>query len=660
MPLIHPSPMRFPQIVLGAVPILILLLACFVAGSCGPEEIDLEARIQRIEANLVPGPGIVIKGRPVPKVPLAERMEAYAMPGVSVAVIQDFKIEWAKGYGVQDKETGSPVTPETLFQAASISKPVAAAAALECVEQGLLDLNEDINLMLKSWRVPDNEFTTDAKVTLRRILSHTAGLTVHGFPGYADGKEVPSVVQILDGEKPANTKAVRVDIEPGSQWRYSGGGYTVMQQLLIDTLDKPFPEILRELVLEPAGMTHSTYAQPLPESRAAQAAHAHFLNGTAIKGRWHTYPEMAAAGLWTTPSDLCRFALAIMEAYHGRSESPLSRETVREMLTEIDGRYGLGFSVRQDGESLRFSHGGSNAGYKCFLVAWAESGEGAAIMTNGDLGSSLVMEILGSLANEYGWEAFKPSEKDVMALTGEQLAGYAGTYNFERAGGLTVIQEGERLFIEKLYVVPGGSRRVEIFPESETRFFATETDAVFTFRKDEGGEIEGLLLEHMGRKREATRKAEKKPPSASGHRLEGVIEGFHLPSYYAGTAFASAEFVAYDCKRLALSPPYAEDMLDLMLEPTRMAAEEYGLPTYVEKDFLTTKLFSSALTAGKTVILIARDQEVLEEYQALKTRKAKAESEGRLKEVENELAWGFGRLLSYSDEVIERLLTAKH
>ena len=505
----HSSPKRSHGIAPCGALILFLLLALLMAGSCGPGEIDLEARIQRIGSNLVPGPGIVIKGRPVPRASLAERMEAYSVPGVSVAVIRDFKIEWAKGYGVQDKETGSPVTPETVFQAASISKTVAAAAALACAEQGLLDLDEDINLKLKSWRVPENEFTAENKVTLRRILSHTAGLTVHGFPGYAAGKEVPTVIQVLDGEKPANTKPIRVDIEPGSRWRYSGGGYTVMQHLLTDVVGRPFPEILREMVLEPAGMIHSTYEQPLPEDRAGEAAHAHLRNGSAIKGRWHTYPEMAAAGLWTTPSDLCRFALAIMEAYQGRSDSPLSRETVRDMLTEIDGRYGMGFSVRQDGGSLRFSHGGSNAGYKCFLVAWADSGEGAAVMTNGDLGASLFTELLASLAGEYGWEAFRPAEKEVIPLTGEQLAPYAGTYNFERVGSVTIVQEDDLLFIEKLYVVPGGIRRVEIFPESETRFFTTETNAVITFEKGESGRIEGLVLDNMGRKREAKRAAEK-------------------------------------------------------------------------------------------------------------------------------------------------------
>ena len=432
-------------------------------------------------------------------------MEAYSVPGFSIAVFRDFQVEWAKGYGVLSEEGGEPVTPTTLFQAASISKPVAAAAALSLVQEGLLDLDEDINQKLKSWRVPENESTAEKKVTLRGILSHTAGLTVHGFPGYAQGKDVPALVQILDGEKPANTAPIRVDTIPGTLWRYSGGGYTVMQQLLIDVLGRPFPEILWERVLEPAGMVDSTYEQPLPESRYAQASTAHLRNGKPVKGGWHTYPEMAAAGLWTTPTDLCRFALAVMEAFHGRSEAPLSQATVREMLTEVDGRYGLGFSVEGEGETLRFSHGGSNAGFKCYLVAWAHSGEGVAIMTNGDIGRSLSTEVLSSLAMEYGWPGFKPQEKEVIGLPHDKLAEYAGTYKMQPSGTLNIMVEDGHVFADSLYVVPGGRQRLEIFPESETLFFSVDTNATLTFQRDAAGDVSGVTLKQGSRTREGTK-----------------------------------------------------------------------------------------------------------------------------------------------------------
>jgi len=198
------------------IAVLFAVVLCLVlSGQRITEEDELGARIQRVESRLVPGPGIVIKDHPIPETTITDRMEAYRVPGVSIAVINNHRIEWAKGYGVKGREENEPVTPVTLFQAASISKPVAATAALHYVEKGLLDLHEDVNQKLKSWKVPENEFTQDKKVTLRGILSHTAGLTVHGFPGYRFDKHDPSLAQILDGEKPANTAAIRVDITPG-------------------------------------------------------------------------------------------------------------------------------------------------------------------------------------------------------------------------------------------------------------------------------------------------------------------------------------------------------------------------------------------------------------------------------------------------------------
>lgn len=300
---------------------LAAVLAVLAASACAPRSREaqpaLAARIDRVERGLLPG--IVIAGRPVPRNALADRMAALKVPGASVAVINDGAIEWAKGYGVAETGASAPVTPRTLFQAASISKPVAALAALRLVERGLLSLDEDVNARLVSWKVPENELTTTEKVTLRRLLSHTAGLTVHGFGGYPADAAVPTVVELLDGEKPANSAAVRVDVVPGSAWRYSGGGYTVMQQLVVDVAGKPFPVLLDELVLGPLGMADSTYEQPLPEDRRGAAASGHRSDGGLLPGRYHTYPEMAAAGLWTTPSDLARFLIEIHKGLGWRS-----------------------------------------------------------------------------------------------------------------------------------------------------------------------------------------------------------------------------------------------------------------------------------------------------------------------------------------------------
>ncbi len=357
-----------------------------------------ETRAARVENGLLPG--IVIAGRSLPAKTLAARMAELKTPGVSVAVINGGVIEWAKGYGVTEAGGGNAVTPQILFQAASLSKPVAALAALRLVEQGKLALDEDVNARLTSWKVPENDFTKAEKVTLRRLLSHSAGLTVSGFPGYSAGTTVPALVQVLDGQKPATTAAIRADIVPGTIWRYSGGGYTVMQQLLMDVTGRPFPLLLSEMVLQPIGMTDSTYEQPLPETRRAAAASGHRTDGSLLPGRYHTYPEMAAAGLWTTPTDLARFLIEIQQALQGRSKV-LSPAMARQMVTVQKGSYALGLSIEGAGAAAAFGHGGSNAGFKCQMTAFVEGGRGAVVMTNGDQGGRLASEILRAVAVEY-------------------------------------------------------------------------------------------------------------------------------------------------------------------------------------------------------------------------------------------------------------------
>ncbi len=445
-------------------------------------------RIQRIENGLLPP--VVVKGQTQP-FKLSDQMAKYKVPGVSVAVIQDGKLAWAKGYGVIEAGGTTAVTADTLFQAASISKPVAALAALALVEQGKLSLDENVNAKLKSWQVPDNEFTKEQKVTLRRLLSHNAGLTVHGFRGYASDEAVPSVVQILNGEKPANSAPIRVDILPGSRWRYAGGGYTVMQQLMLDVTGKPFAQLLRELVLDKLGMKQSTYDQPLPETMASKAASGHRATGAMVKGKWHTYPEMAAAGLWTTPSDLARFAIELQQAYAGKSSKVISQAMVKQMLTKQAGDYGLGVGVGGAGKTLQFSHGGSNEGFKCMLVAFAETGQGAVVMTNGDQGSRLGDELLRALAKEYGWPARQASERELAKVDAAIYAEYVGEYEFRPGQTRKIVQENGKLFI-----APAPNVKFELFAVSPARFFIeSDANVWHQFNRNAEGKVSELVIE---------------------------------------------------------------------------------------------------------------------------------------------------------------------
>jgi CubicO group peptidase (beta-lactamase class C family) len=341
---------------------------------------------------------------------LKRLMDVFKVPGLSVAVIDNYQIAWAKGFGVTESGGSTPVTTKTLFQAGSISKPVAAVGAMWLVEHRKLSLDEDVNKKLKTWKVPENEFTKDQKVTLRRLMSHSAGLTVHGFPGYAVSEPRPTLVQIFNGEKPANTAPIRVDFVPGTKMRYSGGGVTIEQQLLIDITGEPFPQFMEHTVLSKIGMTDSTYDQPLPAARAALTATGTRGGGQSVEGRWHIYPEMAAAGLWTTPTDLAKFAVEIALSKQGKANHVLSQKSVQEMLAPQikaeggDGSVGLAFFLGMENSPDAFGHNGADEGFQALLVMFADSGKGIAIMGNSDAFFHVAPYVENAVRRARGWK----------------------------------------------------------------------------------------------------------------------------------------------------------------------------------------------------------------------------------------------------------------
>jgi CubicO group peptidase (beta-lactamase class C family) len=362
---------------------------------------DQAERVARVEDAI---PAVEIEGEAPLRLTLRQLMEIYQVPGLSMAVFDGHALVWAKAYGVTQSGAADPVKLDTLFQAASISKPVTAMAALHFVEKGRWTLDENINDRLRSWKLPENEHTRVEKVTLRRLLSHTAGTTVHGFRGYAITEPLPTLVQVLNGERPANSAPVRVDITPGTRERYSGGGTAIVQAMMVDQLRKPFPDIMRDTVLRPLGLAHSTFEQPLSPARAAHAATGTHADGTGVDGRWYVYPEMAPAGLWTTPSDLAHLAIEVSLASAGRSSRVLSPAMTRQMLTEQKPRVGLGFGLGP--APGQFRHNGANEGFRAYLTAFADSGSGVAIMANSDNGSRLFDLIAASVAKEYAWPGF--------------------------------------------------------------------------------------------------------------------------------------------------------------------------------------------------------------------------------------------------------------
>ncbi len=452
--------------------VLAFILLVPLAAFCETPTINPENVLQ---AGLIPP--IAARGLPQVRRPLAERMRELRVPGLSLAVVHNYQIQWAKAYGLADVAAGRPVTNETLFQAASISKCFSAVAALELVEQGKLRLDEDVNSKLKSWKVPEDRYTAPSKVTLRRLLSHGAGLNVSGFPGYAPGSSIPTLVDVLEGRKPANNPAVRVEYYPGMEYVYSGGGFEIVQLLLTEVTRTEFARWLQTGTLDRLRLKRSTFQQPLPAPYAPYAATGYKGDGSAMPGRYFIYPELAAAGLWTTPSDIAQFCLELLKARRGLSKRLLSEAMAREMFSLQMKPSGLGFQLRE-GASQWFLHTGANAGFQALLL-FNFDGDGLVAMTNSDSGLVLIREIVATLASAYGWVDFYPEQRPVVWVDANRLQRYAGVYEARKVGRMFVEARGDHLEV-------GSESRpaVSFFPESAEVFFPETPGFKVHFRRD--------------------------------------------------------------------------------------------------------------------------------------------------------------------------------
>jgi CubicO group peptidase (beta-lactamase class C family) len=458
---------------------LVLMPAALAAQAPTPDE-----AVAALEAGVMPV--FVVEGQDTLRIPLEQRMAQLSVPAVSVAVMLDGELAWARAWGVADAVTDRPATAETLFQAASISKPVAALALLRMVEAGHLHLDADVNETLASWTLADDDgFAADSKVTLRRLLSHTAGTTVWGFPGYPADGPLPSTVEVLQGA--GNTDPVGLFRAPGEDWQYSGGGYTVAQLVAEDVMQSDFADLMDEWVLGPAGMTRSTYRQPLPAERRSEAAVAHRGDGTPYEGGMHAYPELAAAGLWTTPSELVRFMRAVQDAAAGRAGALLSPAMAASMLEAGPGDWGLGPTVQYDG--AHFGHGGSNAGFRATFTASIGEGYGVAVMTNSDQGGLLAGEVALTVANLYGWDDPRPALRRIVMLDHSDIERLLGRYRIEAADlEVVVVEDREGIAVQ----APNGIQRFS--PESPTVFWDRATGQTLSFELDPGGAVVAMTL----------------------------------------------------------------------------------------------------------------------------------------------------------------------
>lgn len=422
---------------------------------------------------------------------IQREMQRRGIPGLSIAVIDSGRVVSARAYGVTKRGGSSPVTTATLFQAGSISKPVAAVGAMRLVQRGTLHLDRDVNEQLVSWKVPDTTAASGEKVTVRGLLSHSAGLSVHGFDGYAANAPYPTLMQVLDGVKPANSPAIRIVQRPGERFRYSGGGYTILQQLMIDVTRQPFDEYMMREVLTPAGMTASTFAQPLPASYAPNAATGHVHDGTPVPGGWHTYPEMAAAGLWTTPTDLAKFAIAMYRAISRDTATLLHPDRAWQMLQyQRNDFMGLGLYLRGNNFRLEFSHTGVDEGFDASMTA-TRNGQGVVIMINANENSDAVGRIQRIVARMYNWPNYRQEPVPPTAVAGPVPAidDLSGRYEIRHH---LVATFGAR--DGRLYSYAGGREDEEYVPVGPDRLTRADGGETFQVHRDASRRVTGMSV----------------------------------------------------------------------------------------------------------------------------------------------------------------------
>ena len=470
-----------------------------------------QQRVQRFEQSL--RPAVTVSGQPDKRWSLAQRMAWWQVPGVSIAVIRDGRVAWAKGYGVLQAGRPEPIDIDTVFSVGSVSKVGAATTALRLVNAGRLDLDRDVNGYLTRWQVPASPLATIRPVTLRGLLSHSAGLSVHGFADYQPGEALPTTVDVLEGRKPAKSDPVRLIYPPGTRWQYSGGGTTVAQLVIEETTGQDFASAARAQVLQPLGMTRSSYQNPLPEAHG-NIAKAHGSDGQprALPRGYEAMPENAASGLWSSPSDYAKLVIALIDATAGRNDDFLSAPLARQMMTEVGpSPAGLGPFLEGRGLDRRFSHSGGNDSYRAWMEGHLATGNGMVIFTNGTRGDPLFREIRRAVAESEGWSTALDYHEPApaVALSAREVSALAGVYLVTGAatrGGLTIGTPEEDPGVQiidqdgRLYrrVQGDRDRLLPLTPLDTSHFIEAQTGTVYRFDRDYDGKASGLVISDTG------------------------------------------------------------------------------------------------------------------------------------------------------------------
>ncbi|MEM6649487.1 MAG: serine hydrolase domain-containing protein [Pseudomonadota bacterium] len=403
-------------------------LAFIAPARADHETTSLQDKIAHMEEGL--RPAYRMKGEPGQRWTLEERMDHYNVPGVSIALIQDGNVVWAKGYGTSEVGSDNPIDPDTVFSVGSLSKTAGAMVALKMVADKELDLDHDVNEYLTTWQLPESDFSKTSPATLRGLFAHTAGLSVSGFADYLPGEDLPTTIETLNGMGPAKNDPVEFIYTPGTHSSYSGGGTTVAELVMEDVSALSFPEVSDQKVFTPLRMTRTTFENPLPASHG-NIAHAHDENGerTALPRGWHAFPERAASGLWTTPTDYATMLIALVDSYHGEEDAFLPQALAIDTLTEQGpSDHGIAPVMKGSGIERRLAHGGSNEAYKALYEVFLETQSGIVVFTNGANGWPLNDEIARATYDAFGWPGREEIISIPTSLSSKQLGKFAGIY----------------------------------------------------------------------------------------------------------------------------------------------------------------------------------------------------------------------------------------
>lgn len=477
--------------------IFILVLTVGCGGGSGGEP----GRVGAVENSLIPA--VTQAGDEPPRLHLEDRMRHFRVPGVGIAVVDNGVVEWAKGYGVVEAGGSRAVNAQTVFQACSISKPVAVTGIMLLAQSKTLDITRNVNDYLASWRLPDTAHTIREKATVERLMSHTGGTNVGGFAGYAPDEALPTILQTLQGISPANNQPVEAVYVPGTKWSYSGGGMEVLHLMTREVTGMPLRDYMQRHMFTPLGMSRSDFAQPLDGPLATNAAKGHDVDGGVVSGGWNTYPELVAAGLWTTPSDLARLLVEMINATRGHGIA-LEQETAANILTRRpNSEFGLGFMVETRAEDLVFKHTGSNQGYKTYFMGLRDRGQGVAVMTNGENGSPLMYEIVRSVARVYGWPDIEGAEEAQLvdvprAILRSHVGAYVGSY---RPTGKEAVEDIDfQVYLEDSGLMlrlahAGGSGRMDLYPVAHDEFLLRgDLEGTLVFDVDAQGRTTGFSI----------------------------------------------------------------------------------------------------------------------------------------------------------------------